>query len=296
MTGQSWYTRQVITRFETSIFTWIDVQNPTTEEIYELFHEFAFDTSIRDELANHIERSKVRFFNSHTYVVLQFPTSEGVRTGGKKTEVDFIIGTTYLITVHYETVGSVNEVANAVILENKNIKNPKDLFFHIVYRQYRNIGKQLEDLDMNIQETEHKIFGDTYKQTVENIAAINHQILDFKRALTFHKLLWAQLENNALFREESIKLSHEYQKLLMALEHYKEINDSLQNTNDSLIAYRTNEVMKFLTVVNFIALPVALVPTIISVVNFTIDPLRLLITIFTLSALIFILAKQQKWL
>ncbi len=286
----------MITRFETKIFTWVDVQNPTVEEVHELFTEFKFDTSVRDELALNIERSKVRFFNTHTYAVIQFPTSEGVSIGGKKTEVDFIIGTTYLITVHYEKVGSVNEVASDVVLENKNIKTTRDLFFDIVYRQYRKIGKQLEDVDDTIQKTEQKIFGERHKRTVEKISEINHKLLDFKRALRFHRDIWKQLTENVIFRAEAEKVQAEYDKIWSALEHYQEITHSLQGTNDSLIAFRTNEVMKLLTVVNFIALPIALVPAIISVMDIAVTPLQILFGALSLSALIFVFAKQQEWL
>lgn len=285
----------MITRFETKVFTWIDVQSPSIEEVQTLHDEFKFDASIREELTQHIERSKVRFFNTHTYVVLQFPTSEGVLHGGKKKEVDFIIGTTFLITVHYEKIGSVNEVATDAV-DTKHIKTTKDLFFDIVYRQYRKIGKQLEDMDLLIQHTEQKIFGERHRTTVERISEINHKILDFKRALRFHKDIWAQIEENVLFRNDGEKLHNEYQKIWNALEHYQEITHSLQGTNDSLIAFRTNEVMRVLTILNFMALPTALIPAIVSASELPINIYALIVIILSASALIYLIAKKQRWL
>lgn len=285
----------MITRFETKVFTWIDVQSPSMEEVQALHDEFKFDISIREELAQHIERSKVRFFNTHTYVVLQFPTSEGVLHGGKKKEVDFIIGTTFLITVHYEKIGSVNEVATDVV-DTKHIKTTRDLFFDIVYRQYRKIGKQLEDMDSLIQRTEQKIFGERHRTTVERISEINHKILDFKRALRFHKDIWSQIEENVLFRNDGERLHNEYQKIWNALEHYQEITHSLQGTNDSLIAFRTNEVMRVLTILNFMALPTALIPAIVSASELPINIFYLIAIIASASGLIYLFAKKKGWL
>ena len=281
----------MITRFETKVFTWIDVQSPSIEEVQTLHDEFKFDASIREELTQHIERSKVRFFNTHTYVVLQFPTSEGVLHGGKKKEVDFIIGTTFLITVHYEKIGSVNEVATDAV-DTKHIKTTKDLFFDIVYRQYRKIGKQLEDMDSLIQHTEQKIFGERHRTTVERISEINHKILDFKRALRFHKDIWTQIEENVLFRNDGEKLHNEYQKIWNALEHYQEITHSLQGTNDSLIAFRTNEVMRVLTILNF----TALIPAIVSASELPINIFYLIAIIASASGLIYLFAKKKGWL
>lgn len=285
----------MITRFETKVFTWVDVQSPSLEEVEELHHEFKFDISIREELAQNIERSKVRFFNTHTYVVLQFPTSEGVVRGGKKKEVDFIIGTTYCITVHYEKIDSVNDVATD-FATTKHIKTTRELFFDIVYRQYRKIGKQLEDIDGIIQHTEQKIFGERHKKTVEKISEMNHKLLDFKRALRFHKDIWAQLEENVLFRIDVQHINNEYRKIWNALEHYQEIILSLQGTNDSLIAFRTNEVMRVLTILNFMALPTALIPAIVSASSLPINLFYLVGIIISASALIYLFAKKEQWL
>lgn len=256
----------MITRFETKVFTWIDVQNPSLEEVVDLQTEFKFDQSIAEELAQNIERSKVRFFSTHTYAVLQFPTSEGVVTGSKKTEVDFIIGTTFLITVHYEKVGSIQDISRS-ISETKQLKTTRSLFFDIVYKEYRKIGRQLEDIDIVIEETEEKIFGEKHNKTVEKISGINQKILDFKRALRFHKDIWRQLEANVLFRENAESLHNEYQKIWNALEHYQEITLSLQDTNDSLIAYQTSEAMKALMVLNCIVLTISVIPTTLTLVE-----------------------------
>lgn len=285
----------MITRFETKVFTWIDVQNPTLEEVVALQTEFKFDQTIAEELAQNIERSKVRFFSTHTYVVLQFPTSEGVLAGGKKTEVDFIIGTTFLITVHFEKVGSVNDVATN-ISEAKQLKTTRELFFDITYKQYRKIGRQLEDMDILIQETEQKIFSEKHNKTVEKISEINQKILDFKRALRFHKDIWHQLEVNVLFRENAELLHHEYQKIWNALEHYQEITLSLQGTNDSLISYRTNEVMKLLTILNFVVLPISIIPTALGLVDTSMGRLFVVLLFVAISSVIYSLLKKRRWI
>jgi len=285
----------VITRFETKVFTWIDVQNPTQEEINELYKEFNFDKSIAEEMIQNIERSKVRFFGTHTYAVLQFPTTDGVFAGGNKTEIDFVIGTTYLITTHYEKILTVHEVATDTA-NKKKLSTTKELFGDIVYKEYRKIGKQLEDIDLLIQDIVQKIFSGPQQMTVEKISEINHRILNFKRALRFHKDIWKQLEDNVLFRNEAIRLNIEYQKIWGALEHYQEINQSLQGTNDSLVAFKTNEVMKLLTVLNFIILPISIIPTALGLVSTSEGQIYTILGFLVVSLFIYSTFKRKKWL
>lgn len=285
----------MITRFETKVFTWVDVTNPTAEEVHELHTEFKFDISIRDELSEHIERSKVRFFNTHTYSVFQFPTTEGVVRGGKKTEIDFIIGTTFLITVHYENIEAINNIV-AETIDTKQIKTTKDLFFNIVYRQYKIIGKQLENMDSLIQETEHTIFGEDHNKTVGKISEINHRILDFKRALSFHKDMWRQFEENILFRNDAERLHIEYKKMLAALEHYQEIIHNLRSTNDSLMTFRTNEIIKLLTVLNLIILVITMLPATLDLIESRQGQFMTIIGFLFASFMIYFTFKKKKWL
>lgn len=285
----------MITRFENKDLTWVDVESPTPEEVAELANEFKLDSYVRDELAEHIERSKIRTFKDYTYIVFQFPTSEGVLSGGKKREVDFIVGTKFLITIHYEKINSINETASESILF-RDTQSIKELFFDAVYKEYRKVGKQLEALDEVIQQTEQKIFGDPHNKTVEKISSINHTILDFKRALRFHEEIWVNLEGNKFLGEDSARLHNEYKKIWSAILHYQEITQSLQGTNDSLLAFKTNEVMKLLTVLNFIILPISIIPTALGLVT-TIEGQIYIISGFAiLSLFIYSTFKKKRWL
>lgn len=250
----------MIERIQIQSTAWIDAQSPSVDETAQLYRDFGLDSYVADELPASIERSKVRFFDTHTYVVLQFPSIEGVTRGGKKCELDFIIGKNFLISVHYEDMVSIKVVSRDALANPQEYSDPIALFFHIVFKQYRDIGKELEGIDLLIEEAEQEIFESQDASTVEKISHINHRILDFKRAMRFHADIWNQLteKNDSQF---FVRAEAEYHKLWNALEHYREITQSLQSTNDSLLSYKTNEVMKFLTVLNFIVLPVAIIPT-----------------------------------
>lgn len=285
----------MITRSENKKFTWVDVESPTPEEVAELCTEFKLDSYIRDELAEHIERSKIRFFKDHTYIVFQFPTYEGVLQGGKKKEVDFIIGENFLITIHYEKIHSINETATESLL-TEDARSVKDLFFHAVYKEYRKVGKQLETLDALIQKTEQKIFGDPHNKTVEKISSINHTILDFKRALRFHEEIWLRIEEDEKLKQEGTRLHNEYKKIWGALMHYQEITHSLQGTNDSLLAFKTNEVMKLLTIFNFIILPISIIPTALGLATTTEAQIYVISGFIIVSLFIYSVFKTKKWL
>lgn len=250
----------MIQRTQIQSSTWIDAESPSAEETAQLYRDFKLDSYVADELPASIERSKVRFFDTYTYIVLQFPSIEGIGKAGKKRELDFILGKNFFISVHYEDMPSIRVVSRDALANPHEYSDPIALFFHVVFKQYRDIGKELEGIDLLIEEAEQEIFEEQNKSTVERISHINHRILDFKRAMRFHSDIWKQLIENS-DSPFFVRAEAEYHKLWNALEHYREIIQSLQSTNDSLLSYKTNEVMKFLTLLNFIVLPVAIIPT-----------------------------------
>lgn len=275
--------------------TWTDVESPTPEEVSDLNRRFCLDTYITEELPASIERSKIRFFNAYTYVVLQFPNIEDSGNQSKKHELDFIIGKDFLISVRYERNYIIPNIGRDAVANPKEYGDPIALFFHIVFKQYREIGRQLEKLDAMIEDAEDEIFTIQKKSTVEKISTINRRILDFKRAMRFHADIWKQV-TEVSDSQFYIRAQTEYLKLWNALEHYQEITHSLQTTNDSLISYRTNEVMKLLTVLNFIILPISLIPTVLGLVNTSISRIFIVIAFIIISFTIYSLFKKRTWI
>ncbi len=275
--------------------TWTDVESPTREEVDDLNRRFCLDTYITEELPTSIERSKIRFFDSYIYIVLQFPNTENSLDQRKKNELDFIIGKDFLISVRYERNVIIPNIGRDAVANPKEYGNPITLFFHIVFKQYREIGKQLENLDHMIENAEDEIFTIQKKSTVERISSINHRILDFKRAMRFHADIWKQIvetSDNQLY----VRAQTEYLKLWNALEHYQEITHSLQATNDSLISYRTNEVMKLLTVLNFVILPISIIPTALGLVDTSAGRAFVTLLFIAISSVIYFLLKKKRWI
>ncbi len=255
----------MINQLQIHTCNWTDVESPNQEEIADLYKRFNLDPYIYEELPTSIERSKIRFFENYTYIVLQFPVREDVAFESVKQEIDFVFGKNFLISVRYEDIQSIKTVARDALTTPDLYNTPESIFFHIVFKQYRAIGRNLEKIDLLIEEVEKEIFAPMQqKGTVEKISLLHHKVLDYKRAMRFHADIWKQLLENS-DHELFTRAQTEYLKLWNALEHYQEIIHSLQSSNDSLLSFRTNEIVKYLTLLNFIIIPIALIPTALGV-------------------------------
>ena len=100
---------------------------------------------------------------------------------------------------------------------------------------------------------------------VERISRANRSLLDFRWALKNHEDILSSLETDGgdffgqSFSDNLKSLFNEYYKIWNIIESNKEIVNDLRITNDSLLTTKTNEVMKALTVIASLTLPLSLI-------------------------------------
>ena len=187
-------------------------------------------------------------------------------------EVDFIIGKNFLITAHYQTIGSLIELgkifeADTLLGGNNLSKNTGMLFFHIVRNLYELSMRQLDNLQIQIEEIEQEMFekkGNQYN-LVRKISHVRRDILDFARTMQPHKEVFSSFEFSgekffgSEFPHYVNNLVGEYYKVWNTMESNRNTIASLQVTNDSLLSNRTNDIMKVLTIMAFVTFPLMLI-------------------------------------
>jgi magnesium transporter len=265
----------MISKYKYKKLTWIDLESPNREEVLEIAERYDLPALVGDELLRKTIRSKVDMYPNVIYLILHFPAVGHKHGTSPHTEIDFIIGKDFIITAHYELVDTLHEFAKAFevnsILQKTEIGNHAGfLFFHIIKNLYRQSARDLEEINVALEKTEHKIFEGKEKEMVSEISKINRSLLDFKQAIRFHKEVLASFEIAAkkffgeAFGYNLSILSGEYNKVQNMLESHKEILDDLRDTNDSLLTDKTNETMRTLTIMSFVIFPLTLIATLFS--------------------------------
>ncbi len=292
------------------------MESPTTDEVKFLMEKYDVHPLVAEELLRPTLRPKVDNYQNSAYLILHFPTLGSDFKKCDSCEVDFIIGKNFLITVHYQAINSLIELgkifeADALLGENNLSKNAGILFFHIVRNLYELSMKQIDNLQMQIEEIEQKMFekkGSQYN-LVRKISHVRRDILDFARTMQPHKEVFSSFEFMAakFFGPEFLhyvsNLTGEYYKVWNAMESNKSTIASLQATNDSLLSNRTNDIMTVLTIMAFVTFPLMLITSIfgmntiyLPIVGSKYD-FWIIIGIMAMSTIImFTFFKRKKWL
>ncbi len=251
---------------------WVDVQNPTKEEIRQLMDTYFIEPEIAEDLIDPTVRTRAERYKNMLYFVFHFPVNTYQKNKNfdkRNAEIDFVIGKDFLITVHYApidnlvTFGKIFETDS--LLTHKNEKTSLDIFVQILIIMYKSIQDKVDDIQSTLQAYEDDIFGGKEKEMVFELSAINRVLIYFRDLLLSQKYGLDVLQKIGLkmfdgeFEHLSQKITHNFQKTERLIATSKEYANELRKTNDSLLSTKQNEIMKTLTVVNFIILPLSVI-------------------------------------
>lgn len=250
--------------------TWVDVQNPSKEEITLIKEEFNIPELVAKETAAHTLHAKVELYDNLIYMILHFPPSHSEGHKENEQEIDFIIGKNFLITAHYEPIYPINKFAEMFekqdgFSENKDMNHGGYLFIEMMKQFYEHSLHKLDKITKVIKEVEYGIFNGKEDVMVRKISDTGKKLLDFKQALRFHSDILRSYENASvkLFGEEyryyAEIINSEFNKTNSLLESNRDALLELQRTNDSLLSTKTNDIMRTLTIMTFVMIPLTLI-------------------------------------
>lgn len=260
----------MLTRYAQHDLTWVDLVAPTPAEVRALMKEFDLDPLVAEELLVPSFKSKVERRGDAIYAILHFPA---MRTAGSSAraeqEIDFVVGKHFLITTRYENIDPLHSFAKAfevnAVLGRGGATHGGHLFASMARNLYGALGDECDLMHRHLQDIEDRIFNGDERKMVVELSQTGRTIHDFRQTLAPHKEMLNSFEPVAgrFFGPEFSYYVREivgaYGRVGVALENLHGSLDELRATNDSLLNSKQNEIMKRLTVLNFIFLPITFI-------------------------------------
>lgn len=293
--------------------TWIDLENPTREEVSKVMADYDIDPVVAQELILPTYKPKAINHERYLYLILHFPAYRHTHCGDHPQEVDFIIGDNFLITARYchidqlENISKVFEV-QSMIEKNYFADSPSHLFYYIMKEFYKGLNDEIDYINDSLITIEKKIFQGQEKQMVIALSGVSRNLLGFRNSIQ------AQTETMRNFEEigrEFFNIEYAYNLGDMVSEHYRieqaldkniEILAELRETNNSLLSTKQNEIMKTLTIITFIMMPFTIIASMFQmgmeyapVIGIKYDFYFVVGLESLLALLVFFYAKRKRW-
>jgi len=255
---------------ENNKIKWIDIIKPKDEDIKFLEDNFQFHHLLLEEARSPTYHPLVESYEFYLFLILHFPNFYKKLSRVQSIEVDFLITNNTLITIRYHDFVDFDEIFTEVANNPVQYldKTTGHLFHHLIKGLFHRMFPELDKIKESIDDIEDSIFEDFNKDSIEQIAHIKRQILDFIRALKPQKSVWHLIPAITIkFWGERLRpyvsdLIADYNRMLHFVETHREVADSLHLTSSSLLDNRRNYVIKVLTVFTAILLPLTFVTSI----------------------------------
>jgi magnesium transporter len=261
--------------------SWVDVRGFGDEDILQrLGGIFKLHPLVLEDVINVPQRPKVEDYDDQLVIIAQMVVPKPGGRGFWREQVSLILGKNYLLTIQEEpehdcfdpvrdrirfSKGSIRE-RNADYLAYTILDSIIDGFFPV-----------LEDYGERIEDLENEVVARPTPKTLDKIHQIRRDLLLLRRAI------WPQREAiNTLIRDASPLISRDVQiylrdcydhaiQVLDMVETYRELASSLMDVYLSSVSNRMNEIMKVLTVISTLFIPITFVAGVYGM-NFKVMP------------------------
>ncbi len=250
--------------------TWVNIVNASPEDVAYLRKHYNFHPLDLEDVLSQNERPKIDEYDDYLFIVMHFPVFDAARQLTRSSEVDFFIGAGYLITIHEGQLKPLNRLFDAChddgVARSKHMgRGAGRLLYTILDSMVDYNFAILRKVDAKIKAIEENMFTEDMRHIVQDISLIRRDIIALRRVVKPQISIVSNLERkDRPFIQEELDvyfgdIADGFSRAWDILEDYREVIEGLSATSDSVTSYRINDVIRVLTVISVIMLPLTLV-------------------------------------
>jgi magnesium transporter len=244
---------------------WVDVAGEDADALERLRERFDFHPLAIEDCLQLDQRPKLEEYRDHLFLVTQSFTLKGGGIEVELHELHAFLGQRFLVTVHSDTLPALEDVWQRVKGNPKAIERGVDFVYYLIadrmvdanFPILDRIGDELEQIEDNVLQRPRK-------QDLAKIFELKRQLVQMRKVLSPQRDTMGMLSRGDSHVSE--RTSHYFRD---AYDHLVRINESVEANRDlvgnaldaylSAVSNRTNEIMKYLTILSAVFLPLAFI-------------------------------------
>jgi magnesium transporter len=253
--------------------TWIHLDAPTIDRAEELAARFGWHALDVEDVMSKRQRPKVDEYLDEGYLfgVLHFPVYDRSIQRLNAGELDFFIGSNYLVTLPTIELLPVTRLFrrcedDEAFREQLFSKGSGRLLYEVLDDLFDYCFPILDKIGHKLGAIEDDVFEENASQeVVRDISDVKQEIISYRKIIRPERSTLRLLERNVeRFLPEELELYFDdivdaAERIWDQLDNYKEVIEALEDSNESVIAHRQNDVLRILTVFSVVLLPLTLI-------------------------------------
>jgi len=255
---------------------WVNIESPSPLECAWLEEQFGFHALDLEDVLSRNQRPKIDEYPDYLFIVLHFPVFDRAVGRLNAGELDIFVGQNYLVTIPNQPLQPVQYLFERCrqkeeLREQHFSKGSGYLLYRIVDDSFDYCFPMLRKIGNKLDAVEDEIFSGRSEEVVRDISNVKQEIINFRKVVRPQRTVLRDLENakqpflaptegDLEVYFDDIVDAHE--RIWDMLENYKEVVEALEDTNESVISHRVNDILRFLTAISVIVLPLTLIASI----------------------------------
>ena len=252
---------------------WINIERPRPVDRAWLEEHFDFHPLDYEDVFSRNQRPKIDEYEEYLFIVLHFPRFDKHVGRLNAAELDMFVGPDFLITLPNEPVDTVEYLfercrASEEIRQQYLSKGPGYLLYKIVDDAVDASFPMLRKMGNKLERIEQDIFEGRSAEVVRDISNVKQEIINFRKIVRPQRAVLSDLERTKqrylapdldIYFDDIVDAS---ERVWQMLEGYKETVEALEQTNESVLSHRLNDVLRVLTAFSVALLPLTLIASI----------------------------------
>ena len=250
--------------------TWVNLDAPNAEMATTLAERFGWHPLDIEDVLSKRQRPKVDEYPEYLFVVLHFPVYDKAVQRLNAAELDLFLGPGYLVTLPNVELLPITRLfhrsaEDEALREGLFGKGSGYLLYHVLDDLFDYCFPILDKIGHKLDSIEDEMFEGRSEEVVRDISNVKQEIISYRKIIKPERSTLRVLERSAQrFLPEELDLYFgdivdAAERIWDLLDNYKEVVEGLEQTNESVISHRQNNVLRILTVVSVTLLPLTLI-------------------------------------
>ena len=250
---------------ERGVIAWLDIESPSADELHLLGGILNWSELTLEDLERQGQRAKIERFDDYAVLVMHDIDFEGDPKRLTTPEVDFVIGKSYVASVHYHPLEHIGDMRTLDARIGDILARGTDmLLYNLIDRIVDGYFPVMDDMHDAVEDLEERIIDDPNRRLLARIFEMKHDGVMLRRIVSPQLEVFSLLmspgfeivreENAIYFRDVH---DHLY-RVFEAADTYRDLMSDALSAYLSNINNRLSEVMKTLTVISSVLLPLTL--------------------------------------
>ena len=247
---------------------WVDFADETSATCLPILQTFGFHSLSIDDALQETHVPKLNDWGDYLYIVLNYMhvAHNNVEWSTHIDEIDIFLGANFIVTHHDHPMASVDETFLSCDRDQRTLKDGPD---HILYKIADHLVAEfmpiIESVDEEIDKIEDQVFDRPSPRTLESLFALKRVLLSMRRILIPQREVLNKLARDdykVVDPRDRIFFRDIYDHLVRLHDLNESLRDLVGGALDtylSVVNNRMNEIMKTLTIITTLFMPLAFV-------------------------------------